>query len=490
MNDKEKEEEDGQVVPPTGWSLCSNSDKNLDSSRLCLSVIASFLVFKETHIPIILVAQPSNCDSIPQNSFYDQILFKEESLHDIRRGGFTSVWLPPVCKSVQWQGYLPGGLYDIDSFYGSLTQLQRLVKLLKEHGLQVWIDWPVKRRCLREQDPSHRNHMYVTKPIWTVDCLQSSSSSMKNNAATCNVGYPKLLMSTNMEDWLDMTIPVHLHNPKVRQDLIQWTKWLSNQLGMDGLVCDGVESSDVPFLLDWIKHSTTREEISSCHPSSNRFQQDVVSLVQQSSRKNRNGNTPHSSFISIALVKVECSVDSQGRLAYDQTWATDRLMEFIESTNNHFALVDTVTRAILEAAVVFHEYWRLIDKEARVVGLLGRRSDRAITTLNMVDLLATPDDKEEPKHIFGEHGYYLHPASTCAASNHSHSWRICKTQRYVFPEQHILKGYAYLLTHPGIPCVHWVSILWRMMITGNSLSYILIMRIIILTHDGDKVSKN
>jgi len=114
-------------------------------------VIASFLVFKETHIPIILVAQPSNCDSILQNSFYDQILFKEESLHDIRRGGFTSVWLPPVCKSVQWQGYLPGGLYDIDSFYGSLTQLQRLVKLLKEHGLQVWIDWPVKRRCLREQ---------------------------------------------------------------------------------------------------------------------------------------------------------------------------------------------------------------------------------------------------------------------------------------------------------------------------------------------------
>jgi len=196
--------------------------------------------------------------------------------------------------------------------------------------------------------------MYVTKPIWTVDCLESSSSSMKNNAATCNVGYPKLLMSTNMEDWLDMTIPVHLHNPKVRQDLIQWTKWLSNQLGMDGLVCDGVESSDVPFLLDWIKHSTTREEISSCHSSSNRFQQDVVSLVQQSSRKNRNGNTPHSSFISIALVKVECSVDSQGRLAYDQTWATDRLMEFIESTNNHFALVDTVTRAILEAAVVFH----------------------------------------------------------------------------------------------------------------------------------------
>jgi len=68
MNDKEKEEEeDGQVVPPTGWSLCRNSDQNLDSSRLCLSVIASFLVFKETHIPIILVAQPSNCDSILQN---------------------------------------------------------------------------------------------------------------------------------------------------------------------------------------------------------------------------------------------------------------------------------------------------------------------------------------------------------------------------------------------------------------------------------------
>ncbi|GJD07630.1 Probable alpha-amylase 2 [Galdieria sulphuraria] len=396
------------------------------------SVVASLIVPVNTTCQVILQALPKNIQIQDSCSFYEQVLFKEESLHDISR-----------------EGYLPGGLYDLDSFYGSQVSLERLVLVLKERGLQVWIDWPLKRRCLKEQDPTTRSHMFVTRPIWTADCLKYAFSSF--HRTTSHVGYPKLLVRSTSHNGLDTTIPVDLNNSKVRQDLLQWVSWLENQLSMDGVVCDGVQMEDIPFLLELIKHEESRWKAISPQPmlslsSPTYEEEEKEEEVEQpsflSSSQEREWKEPFiyspltpNEYLSIALVKVEFSQDSDGRLAYDQSLATEQLFEFIQSTHRSYALIDTVSRTILETALIFQEYWRLIDKEARLVGLLGRASDRAITVLNMVDLLANMERE------------YVETGGG--------GWVICKTQRCDFPDAHILKGYAYLLTHPGIPCIHW-----------------------------------
>ncbi|GJQ08533.1 hypothetical protein GpartN1_g324.t1 [Galdieria partita] len=398
------------------------------------SVIASLIVPTDSTQVILLQAHPKNITT--DHSFYEQVVFKEESLHDISRGGFTSVWLPPPSKSVQLEGYLPGALYDLDSFYGTRVVLERLVQLFKERGLQVWIDWPLKRRCLREQDPTARNHMFVTKPIWTVDCLKYAPFPHRT---TTTSGYPKFWMGSTSFHGLDTTIPVDLNNNKVRQDLLQWADWLESQLNVDGMVCDGVQMEDIPFLLEWTKHEESRWKTISPQPMLSVSSSPTLEEEEEEKKEWREPfiySPKAKDYLSIAHVKVEYSLDSDGRLSYDQSGATEQLVEFIQSTQRNYAVIDTVNRAILEAAVLFQEYWRLIDKEARVVGLLGRVSDRAITVLNVVDLLANMNTHEYMDTSMG-------------------GWMICQTQRCDFPDAHILKGYAYLLTHPGIPCIHW-----------------------------------
>lgn len=80
-------------------------------------------------------------------------------------------------------------------------------------------------------------------------------------------------------------------------------------------------------------------------------------------------------------------------------------------------LFDFTTKGILQAAVN-GEYWRLKDSEGKPSGLIGWWPTRAVTFLDNHD----------------------------TGSQQSH---------WPFPDKHVMQGYAYILTHPGIPCVFW-----------------------------------
>eukprot|EP00887_Chlorella_sp_A99_P008140 scaffold12.g8140.t1 len=82
------------------------------------------------------------------------------------------------------------------------------------------------------------------------------------------------------------------------------------------------------------------------------------------------------------------------------------------------AALDFTTKGILQEAVGRREYWRLIDSQGRPPGVMGLWPSRAITFLENHD--------------------------TGSTLNH-----------WPFPWNHLGEGYAYLLTHPGTPCVFW-----------------------------------
>lgn len=104
-------------------------------------------------------------------------------------------------------------------------------------------------------------------------------------------------------------------------------------------------------------------------------------------------------------------------LSYDQDGPRRTLVDWIGATHGVCAAFDFPAKGILQRAVQHTEYWRLADPANRPPGLLGWVPERAVTFTDNHDT-----------------GY---------PQNH-----------WPFPEDRQALGYAYVLTHPGVPCVY------------------------------------
>jgi len=99
-------------------------------------------------------------------------------------------------------------------------------------------------------------------------------------------------------------------------------------------------------------------------------------------------------------------------------------VDWIDSVNGEIKVFDFTTKGILQAAVGSGEYWRLSDANDRPAGLIGWWPANAVTFVDNHDTGPSPGGKLQDK-----------------------AWP--------FPSDKVLQGYAYILTHPGIPCIYW-----------------------------------
>jgi len=99
------------------------------------------------------------------------------------------------------------------------------------------------------------------------------------------------------------------------------------------------------------------------------------------------------------------------------------LSDWMDSVNGEIKVFDFTTKGILQQAVASGEYWRLRDAGGRPSGLIGWWPDNAVTFVDN------------------------HDTAFNAGSPRSRSWP--------FPSDKVMQGYAYILTHPGIPCIFW-----------------------------------
>jgi alpha-amylase len=95
-----------------------------------------------------------------------------------------------------------------------------------------------------------------------------------------------------------------------------------------------------------------------------------------------------------------------------------KIVDWIDSTQGEAWGFDFTSKGILQEALAHSDFWRLKDKEGKASGVLGWWPGRALTFLDNHD----------------------------TGGEQSH---------WPFPEEHLLKGYAYILTHPGMPSVFW-----------------------------------
>ncbi|KAL6506648.1 putative alpha-amylase 2 [Orobanche hederae] len=106
-----------------------------------------------------------------------------------------------------------------------------------------------------------------------------------------------------------------------------------------------------------------------------------------------------------------------GYLEYNQDSHRQRIINWIDGTGQLSAAFDFTTKGILQEAVK-GEMWRLRDPQGKPPGVMGWWPSRAVTFLDNHD----------------------------TGSTQAH---------WPFPSNHIMEGYAYILTHPGIPSVFY-----------------------------------
>lgn len=99
-----------------------------------------------------------------------------------------------------------------------------------------------------------------------------------------------------------------------------------------------------------------------------------------------------------------------------------KLCDWIDSTGSKSTAFDFSTKFILQGAVKNSAYYNLKDGAGKASGLIGWWPSMAVTFIDNHDTGMSPG----------------------GGQNHD-----------PFPSDKLMEGYAYILTHPGIPCVYW-----------------------------------
>ena len=169
--------------------------------------------------------------------------FIKSKLPAIARAGFTALWLPPVNKAADWRsmGYDPYDYYDLGEFYqkggvptwfGTKAELLDLIKSAHDLHLHVYADLVLNHNSgadLQEQNPKDKE-------------LRWTKFSPKSER------FPrdwKCFHPNQYETWDDETfegMPDLCHRaPYVYTELIEYARWLLEEIGFDGFRYDMVK---------------------------------------------------------------------------------------------------------------------------------------------------------------------------------------------------------------------------------------------------------
>lgn len=101
-----------------------------------------------------------------------------------------------------------------------------------------------------------------------------------------------------------------------------------------------------------------------------------------------------------------------------------QIMNWINAAGGSAAAFDFTTKGLLQQAVAYGEYGRLRDGAGQPAGAIGWWPTRSVTFIDNHDTGPSP--------------------GTGGGQNH-----------WPFPSGEVMQGYAYILTHPGLPSVYW-----------------------------------
>ena len=111
--------------------------------------------------------------------------------------------------------------------------------------------------------------------------------------------------------------------------------------------------------------------------------------------------------------------ENDGTLCYNQDEHRQRIVNWVDRSGQIANGFDITTKGILQEALSRREYWRLRDNANKPPGTIGWWSEKSVTFLD------------------------------------NHDTHYESQNHWSFPNEHVVSGYAYILTHPGTPMVYW-----------------------------------
>lgn len=106
---------------------------------------------------------------------------------------------------------------------------------------------------------------------------------------------------------------------------------------------------------------------------------------------------------------------TNGELNYNQDTHRQQIIDWIDNSGKSSHAFDITTKGVLQHVLETNEYWRLADHNNQPSGLIGWWKEKSITFLD------------------------------------NHDTHVKSQNLWPFPTKYVIEGYAYILTHPGIP---------------------------------------
>ena len=302
----------------------------------------------------------------------------KEVAPEVSELGATHIWFPPPSRSLAKQGYLPLDYYDVGShhsptFYGHYDSLKAAVGAYNELGIKTIADVVVNHRCANKQQDGQWNvyHYPSNKAVW-------------ERWALARGDYGGTGANDTGDDY-GAAPDIDHTNEQVRKDIIEWLKWLRDDIGFRG------------WRLDFAKG----------------YGPSYAQIYSKSTDS------------AFTVAEVWTSMDYDGSsLKPNQNGHRQYLCNYLDGANGLVSAFDFTTKGILQVACARGEYWRLQDSEGRPSGLIGWWPSKAVTLIDNHDTGSAQNHWPFPGHqVAAGYAYILtHPGTPSIFWDHYFQW--------------------------------------------------------------------
>ena len=300
-----------------------------------------------------------NSSSYNAPNWYNRLMGQ---VGDIDSLGITHVWFPPSADSAASQGYLPRRLNQLDSEYGSASELINVVRALGNAGIASVADIVVNHRV------GTTNWFDFTNPNWTTYTIVAGDE--------CNCGLGNADTGGTFGGGRDLD---HRNIGEVQNGIVTWLNSTIKPVGFSGLRFDYVKGFGASYVGKYANAFAPGFCVGELWPDFN--------------PTNINPNR-------------------------------QAIVDWINGTGSACGAFDFTTKGILNDVLSSGNYARLRAPDGKAQGLIGWWPAMSVTFVD--------------NHDTGG-------AESCETGQ-----RISPT-----PCARVMEGYAYILSHPGIPTVFY-----------------------------------